>query len=79
MNYMKMTVIDIGSYTAAKKAQAYLASLRIKTVIVKTGRSPSGCTFGLKTGGDAYEICGLLRKAGINCRFDPGKRGSGMR
>ena|GEM_PF-872346 len=64
---MGYSIIPLDSYTAALKAQRFLASRGVRVTVEKIGSDRHGCRFGIRTSEPPGMVCGMLAEAGIRC------------
>ncbi len=64
---MDSFTINMKNSTQAFKARALLARNGIRSMVERTHRPRTGCSFALRVFGREKEVCALLRSAGIPC------------
>lgn len=63
---MKSSLILLDSYTEARRAARYLASIKIHADVEKS-TSGGSCAYGVRVNEPAEKVCRLLSSAGIRC------------
>lgn len=64
---MESFTINMTNSTQAYKARAVLAKHGIRSMVERTHRPRTGCSFRLRVFGREKEVCSLLRSVGIPC------------